>query len=159
MIDPFNGAQPADPPPCDASTPDRTRNDLWQASEDLASYSPTIIHRAGLTTVAPEKVRALHEGYPPVAPVTAPALVGYVIILGALSGTMIDTTITGPDGSILFRDQRSLDEDRARYFAYAGERRMTEAWMPGVYHAHFLVSGETPEGPFRITRAAKITLR
>ena len=159
VIDPFNGAQPADPPRCDASTPDRTQKELWRASENLVSYTPTIVHRAGLTTVTPEKARVLREGYPRVAPVTAPALVGYVVLLGTHSGTTIDTTITGPDGRILFRDRRSLDEERARYFAYAGKRRKTEAWMPGVYRAHFLVSGETPQGPFRITRAAQITLR
>ena len=158
-VDPFSGAQPADPPHCDASAPDPARKTLWQATEGLRSYAPTIIHRAGLTTAVPEKRRALYDGYPRVVPVTAPALIGYAVLLGTISGTTIDTAITGPDGRILFRNRRSIDEDRARYFAYAGKRRKTETWMPGVYRVNFLVSGESPAGPFRISRAATIALR
>ena len=158
-VDPFSGAQPADPPHCDASSPDPARKTLWQAAGDLGSYAPTIIHRTGLTTAVPEKRRALYESYPRVAPVTAPALIGYAVLLGTISGTTVDTAIAGPDGRILFRNRRSIDEDRARYFAYAGKRRKTETWMPGVYRVNFLVSGESPAGPFRISRAATIALR
>lgn len=158
-VDPFGGAQPADPPHCDASAPDPARKTLWRSAEDLGSYAPTIIHRAGLTTVVPEKRRALHEGYPQIGPVTAPALVGYLVLLGAISGTTVDTVIAGPDGRVMFRNRRSIDEDRARYFAYAGKRRKSGTWMPGVYRARFVVSGESPAGPFRIARAAWIALR
>ncbi len=158
-VDPFSGAPPADPPRCNASAADPSGKTLWRAAGDLASYAPTVVHRAGLTTAVPEKGRVLHEGYPRAGPVTAPALIGYTVLLGAVSGTTVDTVIAGPDGRILFRNRRSIDEDRARYFAYAGKRRKSGTWMPGVYRAHFVVSGESPAGPFRIARTAEIALR
>ena len=158
-VDPFSGARTADPPGCAASARDPARKTLWQAAEDLGSYAPTVIHRAGLTTAVPEKERALHEGYPRAAPATAPALVGYAVLLGAISGTTVDTAIVGPDGRVLFRNRRSIGENRARFFTYAGKRRKAGNWMPGVYRAHFLVSGESPAGPFRIARTAEIALR
>ena len=158
-VDPFSGGKPADPPRCDRSAPRPAGETLWRTAEDAGSYAPTVIHRAGLTTTVPEKERALHEDYPDVAPATGPALVGYAVLLGAISGTTVDMTITGPDGRILFRNRRAIDEDRARHFAYAGKRRKTESWVPGIYRAQFVVSGESPAGFFRITRMAEIELR
>lgn len=158
-VDPFAGAGPADPPGCDASTPRRKGKALWRAPEDVAGYTPTVIHRAGLATEAPEKERALHEGYPHTAPTTAPALVGYVVLLGTRAGTTVDTAIAGPDGRTLFRNRREIDEDKARYFAYAGKRRKAGSWPPGAYRARFTVTGDSPAGPFRIERTAEIELR
>lgn len=158
-VDPFTGAQPADPPGCEARDAGRAGKALWRASDYPAGYAPTIIHRAGLTTAVPDKQRALHEGYPQAAPATAPALIGYAVLLGAFAGATVDTTVTGPDGRVLFRHRRSIDQDRARHFSYAGKRRKTGAWTPGVYRARFVVSGESPAGPFRSARTAEIALR
>ena len=158
-VDPFSGAEAADPPPCDASASGSGRKMLWQSAGDVGSYAPTIFHRAGLATDVPEKGRALHEGYPQAGPVTAPALVGYAVLLGAVSGTTVDTVISGPDGRTLFSNRRSIEEDRARYFSYAGKRRKGATWTPGVYRVRFLVSGEAPAGPFRIERTVEIELR
>ncbi len=158
-VDPFGGTQPADPPRCAASASGRTGTALWLSSEYPVHYTPTIVHRVGLATEVPEKERALHDGYPQAALANAPALVGYTILLGALSGTLIETAVSGPDGRILFRDRHSIDEDRARYFAYAGKRRKSGRWEPGVYRAEFTVSGESPAGSFRIKRMAEITLQ
>lgn len=158
-VDPFSGERAADPAACEASAADRPGKALWRASAYLARYRPAVIQRAGLATTVPEKERALHEGYPRTAPAAAPALVGYVALLGAPSGTTVETFIAGPDGRILFRHRRSIDEDRARYFTYAGQRRKAATWEPGAYRARFIVSGESPAGPFRIARTAEITLR
>lgn len=158
-VDPFSGARSADPAPCEALPAGPTGTALWRASDHPAGYIPTVVHRAGLATVAPEKERALHEGYPGAAPVTAPALIGYVVLLGTNASTVVDTSIAGPDGGILFRHRRSIGEDRARYFAYAGKRRKAGTWEPGIYRARFVVSGESPAGPFRIVRRAEIELQ
>ncbi len=158
-IDPFAGAPPTDPPRCAASVSGGMKTALWRDSEHPAHYTPTIVHRAGLAAEVPEKERAVHGAYPSTASVTAPALVGYTVLLGAFSGTSIETVIVGPDGRILFRDGYSIDEDRARYFSYAGKRRGSANWEPGVYRAEFIVSGESPAGPFRIVSKAEITLR
>ena len=158
-VDPFSGAQPADPPRCAASASGQAGTSLWRASEYPARYTPTIVHRVGLATEVPEKERALHDGYPRTMPANGPALIGYTILIGVLSGTLIETAITGPDGHILFRNRRLIDEDRARYFTYAGKRRKSGSWDPGVYRAEFTVSGESPVGPFRFKRGAEITLQ
>ena len=158
-VDPFSGAEAADSPRCAASASGRTGTALWRAPEHAVRYRPTIIHRAGLAAEVPEKDRALHDGYPQAAPATAAALIGYTVLLGARSGTVIDTVIAGPDGRILFRNRHSIDEHRARYFSYAGKRRRSGRWEPGIYRATFIVSGAPPTGPFRIRRSAEIALR
>ncbi len=158
-VDPFTGAQSADPPRCTASASGRTGTGLWRASDYPARYTTTIVHRAGLAAEVPETDRAMHGGYPRVASATAAALVGYTVLLGAFSGTLIETVISGPDGRILFHNRHSIDEDRARYFSYAGKRRKSASWEPGVYRAEFIVSGEAPTGPFRIGHRTEITLQ
>lgn len=110
-------------------------------------------------TAVPEKERALHDGYPKAASAGTPALIGYTVLLDALPGTTVDTTLMGPDGRILFRNRRSIEEGRARYFAYASKRRGAGPWMPGAYRTRFLASGVSQAGPFQIVREAQITLR
>ncbi len=158
-VDPFGGAQPSDPPHCTASAVGRTETALWQTSADPARYTPTMFQHAGLTTEIPEMERMLQGGDPHAASADGPAIVGYAVLLGAHSGTSIETVIADPDGRILFRNRHSIDEDRARYFAYAGTRRKTARWEPGVYRAKFIVTGESPAGPVRVERTAEITLR
>ncbi len=158
-VDPFSGAQATDPSRCDMPASGGERTGLWRNPELAAGYLPAIMHRAGLTTEVPEKRRAYHGGYPRTAPTTAPALVGYVVLLGAFWGTVIETSITGPDGRILFRHRRSINENRARYFAYAGKHRKSEEWEPGVYRAEFAVTEDSPAGPFQLEGGAEITLR
>jgi len=157
-VDPFSGAEAANLPRCEVS-PSAPGTALWRPGTYPARYTPTIIQRAGLTTEVPDKEQALHGGYPRLAPTSAPAIVGYIVLLGALSGTAIETIITGPDGRILFRNRRVIDRNRARHFVYAGKRRKVGAWKAGVYRAEFVVSGEALTGSFRMTRGAEIKLQ
>lgn len=150
QVDPFNGAAPSDRPQCDASNP--APDGLWRPAEarELADYTPSVIYRAGLATEAADRDRALYEGYPDKASVDADALVGYIVLLGVSAGTTIDTLITGPDGTRIFENRRTLDQDRARAFTFAGTRRKSAAWAPGTYRARFVVRGTGPSGAFEL---------
>lgn len=158
-VDPFNGAAPADPPQCDIAGFADQR--LWNPTEmrEIASYAPTIIYRAGITTGAPDQERALFDGYPDTAQVGADALVGYIVLLGVLAGSTVDTFITGPNGQRIFENRRTLEEDRARFFAFSGTRRKTDAWAPGLYQVRFIVAGEGPAGGFKVETQKSIILK
>ncbi len=157
-VDPFTGKVAANPFHCEIPAPDRSDATLWRNPGPLADYTPTILQRAGLTVDIPEMARAVHGVYPETAPAASPALVGYVVLLGALSGTQVDTTITDPDGQVFFRNRSTIGENRARYFTYAGKPRKDEVWKSGFYRAEFIVSGTSPTGPFRLVREAEIKL-
>lgn len=156
-VDPFTGVGPEDAPRCAASGDHSGA--LWRNPGDprLAAYAPTVIHRAGMTTGRPDRDRALHEGYPAAAEVTAEALVGYVALLGAAGGTKVDTTITGPDGARIFERRAVVERDFARYFTFAGARRKGDRWAPGTYRARFVVSG--PVGNFITEQTVRFMLR
>ncbi len=157
-VDPFNAEPPASPAQCDA--PGVTDQALWQAAErqEISDYVPTLIYRAGITTGVPDRERVLFDGYPDTGPVTADALVGYVVLLGVISGATLDTLITGPDGRRVFENRRTLDQDRARLFTFTGPRRKSASWVPGVYRVRFVVQGEGPGGDFAVETERKIVL-
>lgn len=155
-VDPFSGAEAARPPRCDAAgAPGRA---LWQAprAEAFAAYQPTVVFRAGLTTGPPDRTRARHEGYPAAADVTAPALVGYVLLLGAAGGTTIDTFLNAPGGERIFERRAVVERDFAEYFNFAGRRPPEEGWSRGAYRARFVVSG--PDGEVRAEATARLEL-
>ncbi len=157
-VDPFNGEAPASAAQCDATA--MTDQALWHGAErrEISDYSPSTIYRAGLTTVVPDRERVLFDGYPDTGPVTADALVGYIVLLGVVSGTTLDMRITGPGGQRLFENRRTLDQDRARLFTFTGPRRKSAAWMAGTYRVHFSLQGQGPDGDFQIETERKIVL-
>ena len=156
-VDPFTGAAASRPPRCDAAG--TLAGTLWRnpAPQGLAAYEPIVIYRAGVATGRPDAARARYEGYPPEANVSAGALVGYVVLLGAVGGTTIDTVITGPDGARIFENRAEAPRDFARYFTFAGTPRPRSGWSPGTYEASFVVSA--PSGGFRAETTARIVLR
>ncbi len=155
-VDPFTGARAARPPRCEASG--APAGALWQAprAERFSAYRPTVVFRAGLTTAPPDRDRARREGYPAAAAVTARALVGYVIVLGAAGGTTIDTFINAPGGERLFERRAVVERDFAEYFNFAGTPRRGGPWPPGAYRARFVVSG--PDGDVLAEAAARLAL-
>ena len=155
-VDPFSGAAAAAPPRCD--TVGAPAGALWAAprAARFAAYRPTVVYRAGLTTGPPDRTRARHEGYPDRAGVTAPALVGYVMLLGAAGGTTIDTIINAPGGERIFERRAVVERDFAEYFNFAGTPRRGGPWAPGAYRARFVVSG--PNGDVRAEATARLEL-
>ncbi len=155
-VDPFSGAEASGRPRCDAAG--ALAGALWQPprAERFTAYRPTVVFRAGLTTGPPDRTRARHEGYPGAADVTAPALVGYVILLGAAGGTTIDTIINAPGGERIFERRAVVERDFAEYFNFAGTPRRGGPWAPGAYRARFVVSG--PGGDVRAEATARLEL-
>lgn len=157
-VDPFNGASPAAPPRCDASVEiDRA---LWLPGErrEISDYTPSMIYRAGIATGVPDRDRVMFDGYPDTGSVEADAIVGYVVLLGVISGATLDMRITGPDGRRIFENRRTLDQDRARLFTFTGPRGKAGTWPPGEYRVEFVISGVGATGQFRDVRTARILL-
>lgn len=158
QIDPFNGAPPSSPAQCDAvGVTDRA---LWPAAEarEISDYTASVIYRAGITTDVPDRQRVLYDGYPATGAVDADALLGYVVVLGVVSGTTLDMLITGPDGQRIFENRRTLDQDRARLFTFTGPRRISKAWPPGAYRVRFVLRGEGEAGDFQVETERQIIL-
>jgi hypothetical protein len=158
-VDPFNGEAPASTAQCDATA--MTDQALWHGAErrEISDYAPSTIYRAGLATVVPDRERVLFDGYPDTGSVTADALVGYIVLLGVVSGTTLDMLITGPDGQRIFENRRTLDQDRARLFTFTGPRRKSAAWSPGVYRLRFVLSGEGATGEYQVETERQIVLQ
>ena len=156
-VDPFTGAAAARPARCDAGG--SLAGALWRdtAQQGLAGYEPIVIYRAGMATGRPDGERARYEGYPTQATVSAGALVGYVVLLGATGDTTVDTTITAPNGARIFENRAEVPRDFARYFTFAGTPRPRAGWSPGTYEARFVVS--SPDSGFRAETTASIVLR
>ena len=156
-VDPFIGAAAARPPRCDAGG--SPGGALWRdpAQQGLAAYEPIVIYRAGVATGRPDAARARYEGYPTQASVSAGALVGYVVLLGATGGATVDTVIRGPNGARIFENRAEVPRDFARYFTFAGTPRPPSGWSPGAYEARFVVSA--PDGGYRTETTARIVLR
>ncbi|MBT3399491.1 MAG: M23 family metallopeptidase [Rhodospirillaceae bacterium] len=157
-VDPFDGATASTPPQGEATG--AANQPLWKSAEarEISDYTPLVIYRAGIATGAAEQDRALYEGYPDTASVSVDALVGYIVLLGVSDGTTVDTLITGPGGQRLFENRRTLDQDAARAFSFAGTRRKVSAWAPGEYQVRFVVAGEGPTGDFELQAQKSIVL-
>ena len=156
-VDPFTGSAASRPPRCDAAG--SLAGALWRdtTQRGLGAYAQTVIYRAGMATGRPDSARARYDGYPAEATVSAGALVGYVVLLGAVAGTTVDTVISGPDGARIFENRAEVPRDFARYFTFAGTPRPGSGWTPGVYQARFFVAA--PNGGSRTETTARITLR
>ena len=108
---------------------------LWKA-DVLAKlpYKPTALYAAGFTTGKPDQVKARDGAYRAKSlKRDAPALILWVDMFRVRKGDRLSFTITGPGPSKVFRHAAALEKDQARRFAYAGTRRKTPLWAPGVY--------------------------
>ena len=122
-VDPFTRKQAASPPRCNAAG--TLAGTLWSSPtrRELATFEPIVIYRAGVATGRPDQARALYDGYPTAVSVSAGALVGYVVLLGAPGGATVDTIITGPNDEVIFGDRAEVPRDFARYLSFSGTRR------------------------------------
>jgi len=67
----------------------------------------------------------------------SPALVFWADLSGTLQGDREKLVITAPDGSILAKADRTLDENNISWFVFIGGRRPDNGWMPGDYRADY----------------------
>ncbi len=108
---------------------------LWKA-DVLAKlpYRPTALYSSGFATGRPIPEKARDGAYrAKTLKRDAPALVLWVDMFRVRKGDRLSFTITGPGSSKVFRRAADIEKDQARRFAYAGIRRKSPLWAPGVY--------------------------
>ena len=128
VVDPFVGLSRKDP-----CGPGEDPN--WKA-DVLAKlpYRPTALYTAGFATTKPDHEMARDGAYrAKTLKRDAPALVLWVDMFRVMKGDRLTFTITGPGSSKVFRHAATIEQDQARRFAFAGTRRKSQLWPPGVY--------------------------
>jgi hypothetical protein len=111
------------------------RQPLWsQTALASISYRPSVPLVAGFATDRPEADKARHGAYAgEQLPASAPALVFWVDISGAMAGDVQRIRIDGPDGQPIHRAETTLKDSNISWFAFSGLRRPQAGWSPGVY--------------------------
>lgn len=154
-VDPFLGAPDR---PCDAAA-----SPLWDpALRDALVYRPAAVTTLGLADTAPDGLESRMGRYPLAdgeagLPADSPALVAWVNLIGVEAGDRLTFRIAGPDGSGVFDEDRTLQADAAKFFAYAGRRLDGDRWTVGDYTVSVTLerdgrviierSGTVPVGP------------
>ena len=106
---------------------------LWQADAHV-SYEYVALYNAGFWDGQPdvEAIRSGRVSDRPL-PLTAPALVLWVDVLGMQAGDLVRFRIIGPDGQAILDKEEPVDRTQARRFIFAGQRRRADTWSPGTY--------------------------
>ncbi len=132
---------------------------MWH-TEQPVSYEPFALYHAGFAG-SPPQIDAIRAGtvedMPPNA--TSAALVLWVDILGIEAGDQVRFHLTGPDGGVVLDHVTTIARTRARHFAFAGARRKTDTWQPGIYRGEITLVRENQEPALRSTIQRTITIR
>jgi hypothetical protein len=67
--------------------------------------------------------------------------------------------LTGPDGVLVLDHVTTIARTQARHFAFAGARRKTDTWQPGIYRGDITLVRETQEPALRGTIQRTVTIR
>jgi len=114
---------------------------LWRSGA-LAQLSgdTTALYNAGFAAGAP-KPRVARSGLLAAArmPADVPALVLWVDMFWAGKGDELRFRITGPGGKPLLEKTVVLKKTQARRFTFAGRKRKTGRWPPGVYRGEVVL--------------------
>ena len=135
---------------------------LWHERAHPA-YSAFRIVAAGFATGAVDMAAIQRDAASPTSlSAGASALVLWAVTLGVEPGDRLGLSITGPDGSTVFSQQKELERTRIRRLDYGGRRLRGSSWTPGVYigEARLLRPGSDATEPpmVRVTRT-RVTLR
>lgn len=154
IVDPFSGSPASEGCAAEGAG-------LWQESATAAMvYSPVDIYQVGASDDVPDPQAAyagdLNEAR---LPDTAPVLVAWTTLAAVRAGDRLTLRFLSPDGDVVAESRSVLDDDKVRYFAYAGRRRSGERWEPGRYRIE--VNLLRAEGQARVERTASriITVR
>lgn len=110
---------------------------LWSpAALDALAYTPAAIYNVGFAP-SPPKAEDVRDGRlrDTWLPSDAPALVLWAEVFGIEAGDELRLRLIAPDGTPLVDNKKTLDERKARWFAYVGRKRTAEAWPAGRYYA------------------------
>jgi len=140
-VDPFVGAT-------EATGCDVPRQPLWRdAAADNLVYSAAGLINAGFTDRPPEMAEIEAGAHRLTSlPSSAGALIFWVRIFGLRPGDRQHLRVTGLESAVLV-DVRPKDVDRpkAQWMSFAGKRRPSEGWPPGIYRGEYTLirRGET----------------
>ena len=126
VIDPFT----SDAMGADCALPDRS---LWSEASGI-TYMPGGIMSAGMQMAIPDYDEVKRTS-PHLARMTpqAPALVFWAHFFGVSKGDVLETKLTGPDGTVIAEKQFVMDRPRATQFRAIGRKKRGQGWAPGIY--------------------------
>lgn len=133
------------------------RRPLW-SEETLAAlpYRATGPLIAGFATGAP-KAEEAQQGrhHDKELPVSAPALVMWVEIFGAMEGDIERFSITGPGGARVLDIERPLKTSYVKWFSFSGRKRPGASWPEGPYRGVYSLTRDGKE-VFSIARSVTL---
>jgi murein DD-endopeptidase MepM/ murein hydrolase activator NlpD len=111
-----------------------TQHSLWATD---VPYIATGLLIAGFAT-GPANQDAAHLGrYADLKGDPKAPLVMWAESFGVQAGDLQTTTITAPDGTVAFQDQKTLTASKILWFAFAGKRPPADGWKPGTYTGRY----------------------
>jgi murein DD-endopeptidase MepM/ murein hydrolase activator NlpD len=136
-----------------------TGNSMWH-TDQLVSYEPFALYHAGVAG-SPPQIDAIRAGtIEDQSPsTTSTALVLWVDILGVEAGDRVRFHLTGPDGLVVLDHVAAIARTQARHFVFAGTRRKTDTWQPGIYRGEITLVRENQEQSLRGAIHRTITIR
>lgn len=135
VVDPFALASGADT--CDGGTA------LWTgpARSSLQYRARSVLNAGFATNRVTSRQIELDEVTPQPLRRDAPALIGFVRVVGLRAADAQRFSITGPDGSLIVDTAaQPLERDQAEYTIFAGRKRHGDHWPPGTYRADYRVT-------------------
>jgi hypothetical protein len=123
-------------------------------------YEPLVATDAGFATTPP-KGEDIQAGYhdPTELPASSPALVMWVQAYWVEAGDRLRFKVEGPDGDPVIDRAMTIEQDRARWFGFAGERRPDEAWPAGTYRGEVTLERPDSPTPARVILSRKLAVR
>jgi hypothetical protein len=139
----------------------RGERPFWR--EDVLArldYQPLVVTDAGFAT-APPKSEDIRAGYHVAAelPASSPALVMWVQAYWVEEGDRLRFEVEGPGGEKVIDRAMTIEQDRARWFGFAGERRPDKVWPAGTYHGEVTLERLGSEVPVRTILSRKLAIR
>jgi murein DD-endopeptidase MepM/ murein hydrolase activator NlpD len=132
---------------------------LWdQATRQALAYQAGSVLNKGFAT-GPVSMEAIETGAAgrETPSTQSPALVAYVRAIGLKGGDVQTLTLFDPDGKPIAQNKAPpLDRDKAQWMAFAGIKRPTEGFRPGLYRAVYRVERD---GKPAIEQAFGVELR
>jgi hypothetical protein len=123
-------------------------------------YQPLVVTDAGFAT-APPKSEDIQAGYHDAAelPTSSPALVMWVQAYWVEAGDRLRFEVEGPGGDKVIDHAMTIDQDRARWFGFAGGRRPDNVWPAGTYRGEVTLERPGSEAPVRTILSRKLAIR
>lgn len=152
VVDPFTGQRAT-------AGCGREPRPVWRPDRPVP-YEEVALYHAGFSDGTPN-LEAIRSGLQETESLstTSPALVLWVDIFGVEAGDQIRFRLISPDGKLALDHDQPVGRAQARRFAFAGARRLTPAWVAGLYTGEVTLT-RVRDGQAREHRVIrKVTLR